>query len=48
MGVLEIFCNEIVFFVSLVPPFANRKYVYASDNDGCGGIVVFYFEQDEL
>ena len=47
MGVLENFVMDF-FFVPLVPPLAHRKNVYASDNDGCGGIVVFMFEQYEL
>ena len=44
MGVLEMFCYTLFVFAPLAPPLAHRKYVDASDNDGCSGIAFLMFK----
>ena len=47
MGALENCCNANFVFAPLAPPLAHRENVNEYYDDGCSGIVVLMFDQDE-
>ena len=47
MGVLENICNKTFFFAPLATMLAHCKNVDTSYDDGCSGIVILMFGQDE-